>query len=134
MGNPLSVADKINDAYLDPMQEYQPLIDNLVPVDRTNPENEIFEVTELTVCNVRRKLNSRTASGPDELPNWLLKNYAEILSSTISSILNSSYQEQKLPPVWKYANVVPIPKTKPINEISKNIRPIFSYSQYLKNR
>ena len=60
MGNPLSVADKINDALLDPMQEYQPPIDSLVSVDRTNPENEICEVTEFTVCNVRRTVLPRS--------------------------------------------------------------------------
>lgn len=123
-GNPLSVANKINTAFLEPMQEYQPLTNNLASVDYNDPDNEIFELTEYTTCNILQKLNPRKAGGPDEIPNWLLKEYAEILSQPICSILNSSYKEQKLPPAWKFANVVPIPKTKPVTDINKNLRPI----------
>ena len=40
------------------------------------------------------------------------------------SILNSSFAEQRLPSQWKYADVTPLPKVKPITVISKHIRPI----------
>jgi hypothetical protein len=32
--------------------------------------------------------------------------------------------EQALPASWKYANVTPLPKTKPVTIIAKHIRPI----------
>ena len=116
-GNPLSVANKINSAFLEPPQDYQPLTNTLVPADYNHSDNEIFKVTEFSTCNILQKLNPHKACGPDEIPNWLLKEYADILFQPICSILNSSYQEQKLPPVWKFANVVPLPKTKPVTEI-----------------
>ena len=45
-GNPLSVANKINSAFLEPMQDYQPLTNTLVPTDYNHSDNETFEVTE----------------------------------------------------------------------------------------
>jgi hypothetical protein len=38
--------------------------------------------------------------------------------------LNTSYQEEKLPIVWKRANITPIPNEKPVREINKHLRPI----------
>ncbi|CAB4003563.1 Hypothetical predicted protein, partial [Paramuricea clavata] len=38
--------------------------------------------------------------------------------------LLSSFDEQALPASWKYANVTPLPKTKPVTIIAKHIRPI----------
>ncbi|PFX20627.1 RNA-directed DNA polymerase from mobile element jockey [Stylophora pistillata] len=50
--------------------------------------------------------------------------YADILAYPESSIMNCSFAENRLPPAWKMANVVPIPKVKPVEDISKHLRPI----------
>ena len=52
------------------------------------------------------------------------KEYAELLAVPVTGILNSSYKEQRLPCVWKFANVSPRPKKKPVKEIKKDLRPI----------
>ena len=39
-------------------------------------------------------------------------------------ILNSSYVESKLPPIWKQANVIPVPKVTPVQDIKQHLRPI----------
>ena len=39
-------------------------------------------------------------------------------------ILNSSYLENRLPSSWKSADVIPIPKQKPVRDINKDLRPI----------
>ena len=54
---------------------------------------------QLEVYNILRNLNPRKASGPDGIPNWLLRDHAELLTVPVCSILNSSYQEMKLPTV-----------------------------------
>ena len=69
-------------------------------------------------------LNRSKAPGPDGIPNWILEEFAAVLSNPISIIINSSYLEQKLPNAWKQANIIPIPKDKPIRDINKNLRPI----------
>ena len=42
----------------------------------------------------------------------------------VTRILNFSYKEQRLPCVWKLADVSPLPKKKPVKEIKKDLRPI----------
>ena len=56
--------------------------------------------------------------------NWLLKEYADILSYPITSVLNRSFAEQRLPTRWKNADVIPVPKKKPVNDIKNQLRPI----------
>ena len=50
--------------------------------------------------------------------------YAEILAKPVCFVLSSSYKEQRLPSSWKYADVTPLPKQKPIKDINKHLRPI----------
>ncbi|KAK3735987.1 hypothetical protein QZH41_006320 [Actinostola sp. cb2023] len=42
----------------------------------------------------------------------------------VKDILNSSYREGRLPPSWKEADIVPVPKQKPVKDINKHLRPI----------
>ena len=37
---------------------------------------------------------------------------------------NSSYREGRLPPSWKEADVVPVPKQRHVRDINKHLRPI----------
>ena len=69
-------------------------------------------------------LNPSKTCGPDEIPNWLLKEYAELLAFPVSKIINSSFKEQRLPKIWKFADVSPLPKVKPVEDLKKRLRPI----------
>ena len=64
----------------------------------------------VSVLTKLKNLNASKAPGSDRIPNWILKTYGEILASPISKLLNTSYQEEKLPIVWKRANITRIPK------------------------
>ena len=81
-------------------------------------------IDEYSVYSTLLTLNPRKASGPDEVPNWLLKEYSDFLAKPVCNILNSSFDEQALPASWKYANVTPLLKNKPVTVIAKHIRPI----------
>ena len=59
---------------------------------------------------------SLLGADPDGLSNWCLKEYAELLCQPIANILNSSYKEQKLPSVWKHADVTLLPKVKQVGD------------------
>ena len=63
-------------------------------------------------------------SGPDKLPNWVLKEYSYVLALPITLILNASYREQRVPIDWKMANITPLPKTKIVKDPKKDLRPI----------
>ena len=81
------IADLINTALLEPMQEYYPL-DTLPPFD---PDTEVVNLSVSSVLSALLSLNPRKASGPDGLPNWVLKDYADFLADPVCSILNSSF-------------------------------------------
>ena len=116
----LEIANKINSAFLAPMENFQPL----VPIAAHEDDPYVLSVSKSAVLDALKLLNPHKAAGPDCVPNWLLREYAEVLVEPVTAILNSSYKEQKLPYPWKLADVVPLPKQKPVEDLSKHLRPI----------
>ena len=57
------------------------------------------------------------------LPRWNT-GYAELLAFPVSKIINSSFKEQCLPKIWKFADVSPLLKVKPVEDLKKHLRPI----------
>ena len=123
-GNPEEIANRINEAFLQPMREYEPLSSNPFNNGEFGPDLETFELTELDTYNLLRRINPRKASGPDGIPNWLCKTYAEILAKPVCNIINSSFDEHRLPSMWKHADIIPVPKVKPATDVNKHLRPI----------
>ena len=82
-------ANKINAAFLDPLNEYRlqsPL--SKLPLE----ESPVFpNVSEFMVHKALSKLKINRAAGPDNIPNWGLKEYSLILALPVSLILNASY-------------------------------------------
>ena len=93
----------------------QPLTKFPVPTDSP----KLHEVSELMIMKLLATLNPSKTCGPDEIPNWLLKEYAELLAFPVSKIINSSFKEQRLPKIWKFADVSPLPKVKPVEDLKK---------------
>ena len=83
-----------------------------------------FVVSTYSVYEKLSSLKSTKAQGADGVPAWLLKENADLLTEPVTDILNCFYFETCLPPSWKEADVVPVPKQKPINDINKHLRPI----------
>ena len=117
------LAKLINDAFLSPMQDFTPLSEDFYPAEEA-PASPAFVVSSDAVYLKLAALNSRKASGPDGVPSWLLKENADLLAPTITDILNSSFAECRLPPPRKSADIVLIPKQKPIKDVNKHLRPI----------
>ena len=115
-------ANAISAAFLEPLDQYrlqEPL--TRFPLE---DEPEFLSLTGERVLKVLSKLHTRKASSPDNVPNCLLKEYADILASPIAQILNASYLEQLLPTIWKMADVPPLPKKKPVLKLKKDLRPL----------
>ena len=70
------------------------------------------------------KINRSKAHGPDGIPGWVLKENTDLLAVPIADILNASYREGRFPPSWKEADVVPVPKQRPVRDINRHLRPI----------
>ena len=54
--------------------------------------------------HTRVKVNK--ATGPDDIPAWVIRNNADVLAAPLMAIFNSSLREGILPPQWKSAYVV----------------------------
>ena len=85
-------ANAINCAMLVPLEEYR-LTSPLERLPMESDSTEILIVTEDRVQKVLTNLNPMKACGPDKIPNWLLKEYSDILAFPVMQILNASYYE-----------------------------------------
>ncbi|PFX13711.1 Neurexin-4 [Stylophora pistillata] len=106
----MNLQTSVNQVFLEPLEEYrleQPLSKFPVPADSP----KLHEVSELRIMKLLATLNPSKACGPDEIPNWLLKKYAELLAYPVSKIINSSFKEQRLLKIWKLADVSLLPKS-----------------------
>ena len=121
--NPENLANLINQAFLAPMSNFTPL-PSTSSQTTTNGQLHDFHITEFSVFKKLAKLNPGKAGGPDGIPSWVLKENADLLASPISNILNCSFHEARVPQSWKHANIIPIPKEKPVRDVNKHLRPI----------
>jgi hypothetical protein len=48
-----------------------------------------------SVLKKLKSLNPHKVPGPDDIPNWILRDYAEILAPSVSDLLNSSYKQKR---------------------------------------
>ena len=117
------LANLINNSFLEPMVDFSPL--NSIDYTVDNSGDQIPDL--VTPWSTYLKLiafNSSKAPGPDNIPNRIFRDFADILAYPVSVLLNSSFQDQKLPEMWKLANVTPVPKSKPVTDINQHLRPI----------
>jgi len=112
---------KINESFVSVMADYDPLSDaTQVLVDDDLP----ITVSVHSVITKLKQISASSAGGPDNIPNWVLKEYADILGPPVAEIINTSFRDCKVPNIWKVANIVPIPKAKTIEDFNKDLRPV----------
>ena len=119
--NMQSLANKINEGFLEPQQGFELLSSEFCV------STQGFSVPFVSVCDVEKLLSSvniSKAGGPDNIPNWVLKEYSYELAPPVCDIINSSLCEGALPSIWKYADVTPLPKVTQVNDIKTDLRPI----------
>ena len=122
--SPTDIANQINKTFLEPMNQYSPLEAEVFSPIPCPSSTTPLSVSLSSTFNKLKSLNPGKSPGPDNIPNWIFKEYAELLAEPVAIILNSSYQEQKLPPDWECANVTPVPKESQVRDINKHLRPI----------
>ena len=88
--SPRELANKVNAAFTEPMKDFQPLV---CPPSAKNTTSDVLQVSEFLVFNSLQQLNPNKSSGPDGVPNWLLRENADILARPVSFVLNSSFSE-----------------------------------------
>ena len=93
------------------------------PVRLPIPEGTRIPVVDVSTVEHFMMKQKSTAPGPDGLPYWVWRDYAQYLAPIITKILNSSLSQQYVPLQWKLANITPIPKESPLTDCSQ-LRPI----------
>ena len=109
------------------MNAFQPLTPNYEALNlsvTTNHQPSTITITESLIFKKLCTIVPTKVSGPGTIPGWLLKENADMLTSPVCKILNSSYHENRLPSACKLADIIPIPKQKPVRTINKDLRPI----------
>ena len=122
------LSNEINRAFVGVMDDFSPLSDD-VYVQMENDES--ISVTELCVMTKIKGIKASRASDPDGLPNWVLKEYAELFAAPVAEILNTSFKECMLPNVWKLADAPPLHKSSGISDFNKDLRPLISLTSTL---
>ena len=93
------LANTITQTFLEPITpNYEAL--NLSVT--TNHQPSTITITESLIFKKLSTIVPTKASGPDTIPGWLLKENADGLTSAVCKILNSSYLENRLPPLGSW--------------------------------
>ena len=82
-----------------------------------------LHIQEEGVLKLLRNLNINKASGPDSLPNRILKDCALELAPAVTAIFQSSIDSGQLPDDWTNANIAPVFK-KGDRHLPENYRPV----------
>ena len=109
-------ASAINDYFIN-------LTDDFVPIVHPGPQ-PVHEDLFVSIAEVARSLSSLNTSkttGPDNLPNRLLKEFAPQLAPVIQDLFNQSLVEGTLHVLLKSSIVTPIPKVSPPSLIEKDL-------------
>ena len=77
---------------------------------KTDARIGTLDVTEATLYNIIKSLDTSTATGPDVLGNRVLKETASNLAVPLSSLFQYCVNKCYFPSIWKVANVSPICK------------------------
>ena len=87
------------------------------------PNIQELRVTEAGVTKLLQNLVTTKASGPDEIPNRILKELASEISPLLTALFNQSLNTGQHPKDWKTANISPIYK-KDDRHTASNYRPV----------
>ena len=100
------------------LQSSHPIFD----ADEPLPAEFIVSVTDTKVALEKVKVNK--ATGLDNIPPWVLKDFSHLLAAPVTAIFNSSLREGVLPKLWKSASVIPLSKKHPPDTVENDIIPI----------
>ena len=95
---------------------------DLVDYPLDNASKETLSVTCAEVHAQLRKI-SKSCIGPDGIPPWIFRVYADFFAPVISALFNWSLRDGVFPQFFKMANVCPIPKCERPSLVS-DFRPI----------
>lgn len=61
---------------------------------------------------------------PSQFGVWTVFAFPSQTAFQYVRLLRKTFKEQRLPKIWKFANISPLPKVKPVEDLKKHLRPI----------
>jgi hypothetical protein len=119
-----NLAQKINDFFRSVSEQIPPLDTShpILALECDVPDQYLVSVADMEKRLLGLKVHKST--GPDQIPAWVLHDFAHVLAGPLASIVNDSIREGSFPKEWKVANTVPLPKVHPPRCIRSDLRPI----------
>lgn len=74
------------------------------------PPFSFSHVDEEDVLQLISELNTKKATGPDQIPPFFIKKFSLFLLTPVTEIINKSFDQCIIPSAWKVANIIPIQK------------------------
>lgn len=105
-------------------------VDNLIH----DANNYIVDVSDFNKSEVEfhiDKLKARSATGPDNVPAYIIKAFKKQLARPLTHIFQLSLKTGTYPKLWKITRVSPIPKNGD-KSMAENYRPIAVLSSFAK--
>ena len=118
-----SLADEINEFFVS-VSEHLPSFDHGLLAELTSDFSDDYIIEPAEVEQRLSRIKIHKAPGPDGIPNWFLRDAAPLICEPLAAIFNASLREGYFPPIWKSAEVVPVPKCYPPVSIQSDLRPI----------
>ncbi len=124
-GDMFQLANSINEFLVSETRE-MPKLDESHAIFQNLPQLPAQFTIEVTDTERELlKLKTAKATGPDEIPAWVLKDFAHILTGPLTAIFAyCSTRQGVVPSAWKSSYAVPLPKQRPPKSIAKDLRPI----------
>jgi len=69
-----------------------------------------YDCTDQEAEVLLRSIKPHSATGPGGVTSWMLCSFSEDIAPSVSSLINLSIRNGRIPSDWKLFHVVPIPK------------------------
>ena len=117
-----TVVERLQDILTKPWKDHVPALSLINPEGLPNNSSSVPSIGQVTKLLI--ELNSKKATGSDNISAWTLKRFAEELAVVVHDIICASILERKYPTLYKHALVSPVPKVHPPENLETDFRRI----------
>ena len=118
----MDLAQALNVHFLSVNDDLPNLDPSLSPAYLSAPE-PIPSIIPEDICAKMLKVKVSKSIGYDNIPNYIIKEFAYELADPVCYIFNTSLATSEFPDIWKDAVITPIPKVLPVSA-EDELRPI----------
>lgn len=124
--DPTNICNLFSDFFHSVYEPSTLLGDNFIPVPDYAPHDLFISdihISSHKICRALSSVDPTKGPGSDGIPPVFLKNTAKDIYKPLSLIFNKCMSEGTFPTAWKHANIIPVHKSGPKNNVEK-YRPI----------